>query len=273
MRPAFLLSSDLPSAAPPARSGWACFRASAFLCATALSLVLPAVALAQPAATAVAAAPGAPGAPVAALLPPPDAAATEILQKFEKLMKCEAGRKDPLRHLCALTRVGKDPIWTPGQSSAYVGVSFTLKTGGDLKKTIAGPMTLSALLLGPGAGRVMQVPGNDQAAATAVLTALKGETKLPPAPPAPPPAAGAAPSPPPPVPPVAISGALAEQLKKEKTQGRQPLKLDKAFAEFTDKSPTRLYRTETPTGPVFVSIETIGDGQQISLYPAIAQNN
>lgn len=269
MRPASLLSSVLEPAQPQARSGSLGIRPSLFLCGAALAFLLPGAALAQPAAVA----PAVPGAPVAAPLPPPDAAATEILQKFEKLMKCEAGRKDPLRHLCALTRVGKDPIWTPGQSSAYVGVSFTLKTGGDLKKTIAGPMTLSALLLGPGAGRVMQVPGNDQVAATAVLTALKGETKLPPAPPAPPVAAGAAPPPPPPVPPVAVSGALAEQLKKEKTQGRQLLKLDKTFAEFTDKSPTRLYRTETPTGPVFVSVETIGDGQQISLYPAIAQNN
>lgn len=67
---------------------------------------------------------------------------------------------------------------------------------------------------------------------------------------------------------MAVSGALAEQLKKEKTQGRQLLKLDKTFAEFTDKSPTRLYRTETPTGPVFVSVETIGDGRQ----PAVSRN-
>ena len=77
--------------------------------ALALAIVstLPAALQATPAPTA--AVPGQPAAyvpPGAPTTPPTeDVAAKELSKKFAAFIKCEEGRKDPLMHYCALTRL------------------------------------------------------------------------------------------------------------------------------------------------------------------------
>lgn len=122
--------------------------------ALALAIVstLPATLAAPPAPTA--AAPGqpapapayvAPGAPTSP--PTEDAAAKDLATKFAAFIKCEEGRKDPNLHYCALTRLSQDPIWTPGQPVSYAGLSVLVKTGADLKKSLAEPPSLAVLHL------------------------------------------------------------------------------------------------------------------------------
>lgn len=219
-----------------------------------------------PAAVAVplpaASAPAVPGAAPAAVPPPlpPDPTATELATRFTAVLKCDPGKKDPGRPLCAVTRIGKDPIWTPGQLSTYLGVSLKVPAG-DLKKLGSMPLGVVALHLAAGSGRVMPVTAASEAEKPqlqAVLTDLQGQLKgdkkdalvVPP--------------------------ELANRLREERKKPRSPLKLDKGFAEFTGPAPTRLYRADlapvlgilTGPSPVFVTIEAAADGQQVSVFPA-----
>lgn len=230
------------------------------LCTLAAALA-PAAVSAQPApaGAAPAAAPGAPGAPGVpgaplVPLPTPDAAATELSNKFNAVMKCD-GRKDPLRHFCALTRVGKDFIWTPGQPTSYLGLSVVLKTGADLKKTLQVPPTTAVLHLAPASGRVVPVAAGasySEADRTAVqgglLKLLATDSKDPtPAP-----------------------AALQQELRGQVHEGRVPLKQtaeNRGFAELAAAAPVRLYRTDTLSGSAFVTVEPTADGQVISVFP------
>jgi hypothetical protein len=215
--------------------------------------------LAASAATPAAAPAPVPGAP--APLPPPDPAATELATRFTAVLKCEAGKKDPGRHLCALTRVGKDPIWTPGQASTYLGVSLKVKTGADLKKIAVEPVTVAALHLAAGSARVVPVaslgdPAKQQALLTDLQNLLRGDKKDA----------------------LVVPPELLSRLRDERTRPRSPLKLDKLFAEVTGPAPTRLYRVElaplqglaTGSSPAFVTVETASDGQQLSIFSAVA---
>ena len=181
----------------------------------------------------LAAAAAAPAAPAAATapapstlppLPPPDAAATEIANRFTAVLKCEPGKKDVGRHLCGLTRIGKDPVWTPGQASSYLGVSLKVKTGADLKKIGAEPLTVAALHLAAGSARVVPLRGIGEAAAltTDLQNLLRGDKKDA----------------------LAVPPELASRLHDERIKARNPLSLDKLFAEFAGPAPTRLYRAE-----------------------------
>src|SRR4051812_45445708 len=139
-----------------------------------------AAAAATPAAPAAAVTAPVPGTPPPPLVPDPVAA--ELANRFAPVLKCEPGKKDPGRHLCALPRIGKDPIWTPGQASSYLGVSLKVKTGADMKKIAAEPVTLAALHLAAGSARVVPVPSaGDPAKLQALLTdlqnLLKGDKK------------------------------------------------------------------------------------------------
>jgi hypothetical protein len=55
-------------------------------------------------------------------------------------------------------------------------------------------------------------------------------------------------------------------------EGRAPLKLlaeNRGFAELsTGAAPTRLYRSDAPSGSVFVTVEPTADGQVVSVFPA-----
>jgi hypothetical protein len=196
----------------------------------------------------------------------PDAAATELAGRFTPVIKCDAGKKDPGRHLCALTRVGKDPIWTPGAASTYLGVSIKIKPGADpktdLKKIGTEPVTLAALHLAAASARVEQLGAASaddkprQTLLTDLQNQLKGDKKDA----------------------LVVAPELVGRLRDERKKTRNPLKLDKAFAEFTGPAPTRLYRADlapvlgVTTGPVpaFVTVETVADGQQLSIFPATA---
>lgn len=218
------------------------------LCSAAAALV-PTAVTAQPAAPA-AAAPGAPAQPVP---PTPDAPAVELAKKFDAAVKCD-GRKDPLRHFCAISRVGKDFIWTPGQPTSYLGLSVTLKTGADLKKSLAAPTT-AVLHLGPASAKVAAVAGpalpdaDRVAMQTGLVKFLATDAKEP----------------------TATPEALATALRTAVHEGRAPLKLlaeNRGFAELSaGAAPTRLYRADAPSGSVFVTVEPMADGQVVSVFP------
>lgn len=221
---------------------------------SAAAALAPTAVTAQPAAPAQAAA--APGAAAAQTVPPPtpDAPAADLAKKFDAAVKCD-GRKDPLRHFCAISRVGKDFIWTPGQPTSYIGLSVTIKTGADLKKALAAPTT-AVLHLGPASAKVAAVtgpalPDADRATVqTGLAKFLATDAKEPTAAPA----------------------ALADALRAAVHEGRAPLKLlaeNRGFAELsTGAAPTRLYRSDAPSGSVFVTVEPTADGQVVSVFPA-----
>lgn len=224
------------------------------------------VAAATPAVTAAAApaapgaAPGAvPGVPAPPL--PPDPVAMEMANRFAAVMKCDPGKKDPARPLCALTRIGKDAIWTPGQASTYVGISLKVATGAELKKIGTVPLTTAALHLAAGSGRLTPLTAASEAEKPQVLALqndlvglLKGDKKDA----------------------LVVAPALVGRLRDERKKPRSPLKLDKMFAEIQGAAPTRLYRADlapvlgitTGPSPVYVTVETLTDGQQISIFPA-----
>lgn len=192
--------------------------------------------------------------------PPPDPAATELAKRFSSVVKCEPGRKDPNRYLCAVAGIGKDPIWTPGQAGSYLGISLKVKTGAELKKIGNEPLSLAVLHLAAASARVGQLtPTSDadkpklQALLDGVRAELRGEKKDP----------------------LVVPDDIATRLRGER-KGRQPLKLDKSFAEFAGPAPTRLYRVDlastlgitTGPSPAYVTVETASDGQQISIFPA-----
>ena len=238
-----------------------------------------ALALTSPLPLAAAAAVPAAGAPVAAAdgtVTPnvpvplvPDAAAAELAGRFAQVIKCEPGKKDPGRHLCALTRLGKDPIWTPGVASTYLGVSIKIKPGADpkteLKKIGSEPLSMVALHLAAGSARVEQlgapvaIDKPQPGLLTDLQSQLKGDKKDT----------------------LNVPPELVNKLREDRKKARVPLKLDKAFAEFTGSAPTRLYRTDlapvtgSTTGavPAFVTVETAADGQQLSIFPATAIPN
>lgn len=226
--------------------------------ALAQALPVAAIAAAPAAVTAPAVPPPAPGA--AAPLPP-DPVAMELANRFAAVIKCDPGKKDPGRPLCAITRIGKDAIWTPGQASTYVGLSVKVATGAELKKIGSAPLTVAALHLAAGSGRIMPLTAASeaekpklQALLTDLQGVLKGDKKDA----------------------LVVDPALVGRLREERKKPRSPLKLDKMFAEFTSPAPTRLYRADlapvlgTTTGPspVYVTVETVADGQQISIFPA-----
>ncbi len=199
----------------------------------------------------------------------PDAAAAELAGRFTQVLKCEPGKKDAGRHLCALTRLGKDPIWTPGVVSTYLGVSIKIKPGADpkteLKKIGTEPLSMVALHLAAGSARVEQlgaavaIDKPQPGLITDLQNQLKGDKKdvlnVPP--------------------------ELVSKLREDRKKARGPLKLDKGFAEFTGPAATRLYRTDlapvigSTTGavPAFVTVEAAADGQQLSIFPATAVPN
>jgi hypothetical protein len=218
-----------------------------------LAVCLFVAALAPAAASAPGAAPGAApaaGVPATPPVPPPtpDAAATELANKFNAVVKCD-GRKDPLRQFCAVTRVGKDFIWTPGQPTSYLGLSVTLKTGADLKKTLAAPPTAAVLHLGPSSAKIAKGAALSDADRTAMVKFLATDLKEP------------APAPAP----------LAQTLRSDVHEGRAPLKLfaeNRGYAELSAPTPVRLYRADAPSGSVFVTVEPTADGQVVSVFPA-----
>jgi len=191
--------------------------------------------------------PGAPSTP-----PTEDAAAKELSNKFGAFIKCEEGRKDPLMHYCALTRLSKDPIWTPGQPVSYAGLSVFVKTGGDLKKSISEAASLAVLHLGPTSAKLQNLGAatspDQKAMASTLQKAMAGDLKDPPVLPAP----------------------LTASWKTDVHGGRSPLKLDRLFADLTTATPTRLFRTDTLHGAVFVTVETQPDGQRFSVFPVSA---
>lgn len=221
------------------------------------------VAAATPAVTAPVAAPAAAGAtpaPGAAPPLPPDPVAMELATRFAAAIKCEPGKKDPARPLCAITRIGKDAIWTPGQASTYVGLSVKVATGADLKKIGAAPLTTVVMHLAAGSGRLMPLTAATegekpqlQALLTDLQNQLKGDKKDA----------------------LAVAPELVSRLREERRKPRAALKLDKMFAEITGAAPTRLYRADlapvlgstTGSSPVYVTVETLTDGQQISIFP------
>lgn len=224
--------------------------------ALALAIVstLPAALAATPAPTA--AVPGQ-AAPVAAYVPPgapttpptEDLAAKDLSAKFAAFIKCEEGRKDPNMHYCALTKIGKDPIWTPGQPVSYAGLSVLVKTGGDLKKALSDQPTISVLHLGPSSAKLLSlgaVTSPEQKAMIATLQkVLAGEQKDPP------------------VLPASVTGTW----KNDAHGGRTALKLDRLFADITTATPVRLFRTDTLHGAVYVTVENQADGQRLSVFP------
>ncbi|MFO0574344.1 MAG: hypothetical protein U1A78_10110 [Polyangia bacterium] len=214
-----------------------------------LAALLPGAASAQPAAAQPAAA-AAPGAPTTPPVPPPtpDAAATELANQFSAAIKCD-GRKDPLRHFCAVTRVGKDFMWTPGQPTSYLGLSVTLKTGADLKKTLAAPPATAVLQLAPSSGKIAKAAPLPDADRAAMIKFLATEAKEP------------APAP----------AALVQTLRSDVHEGRVPLKQfaeNRGYAELSASTPVRLYRADAPSGSVFVTVEPTADGQVVSVFPA-----
>ena len=215
---------------------------------------VPAVAVPLPAAAAPAVT-----APVPPPLPP-DPTATELAGRFAAVLKCEPGKKDPGRPLCAVTRIGKEPIWTPGQLSTYLGVSLKIPAG-DLKKLGSMPLSVVALHLAAGSGRLQPVTAASEAEKPQLQALvndlggqLKGDKKDA----------------------LAVPPELANRLRDERKKPRSPLKLDKGFAEFTGPAPSRLYRVDlapvlgitTGPSPAFVTIEAAADGQQVSVFPA-----
>lgn len=224
--------------------------------ALALAIVstLPATLAAPPAPTA--AAPGqpapapayvAPGAPTSP--PTEDTAAKDLATKFAAFIKCEEGRKDPNLHYCALTRLSQDPIWTPGQPVSYAGLSVLVKTGADLKKSLAEQPSLAVLHLGPTSAKLQNLGAatspDQKATVTTLQKSMAGELKEAP------------------VLPASVTGSW----KGEVHSGRSPLKLDRLFADLTAATPSRLFRTDTLHGAVFVVVETQPDGQRFSVFP------
>jgi hypothetical protein len=193
--------------------------------------------------------------------PPPDPAATELAGRFAAVLKCEANRKEPGRHLCAVASVGKEPMWTPGQASTYLGISLKVKTGADLKKIGNEPLSLYALHLGAASAKLAPVsPASDadKAKLAALVDLVRGELK------------GEKKDA------LVVPEDILGRLRGERSKGRAPLKLDRSFAEFAGPAPTRLYRVDLATElglttgpyPAFVAVETASDGQQISIFPA-----
>ncbi len=227
-----------------------------FQLALALAIVstLPAALQATPAPTGTA--PGQPAAyipPGAPTTPPTeDLAAKELAKKFANFIKCEEGRKDPLMHYCALTRLSSDPIWTPGQPISYAGLTVFVKTGADLKKSISEAASLSVLHLGPSSAKLLSLgpaaTPDGKATASTLQKALAGELKEPP------------------VLPPSVTGSW----KNDAHGGRTPLKLDRLYADITSNPPVRLFRTDSPHGQAFVTVETLPDGQRFSVFPLSA---
>lgn len=190
--------------------------------------------------------PGAPTTP-----PSEDAAAVELAAKVSAFLKCEEGKKDPLAHFCALTKLSKNPIWTPAVPTSYPGLSVLLKAGGDAKKTLSEAAALAVLHLGPASAKLVNlgVPSTPDATATAAMVQkmLAGETKERPAWPA----------------------SLKDVWSQQVHVGRVPLKLDRLYASIESVPPTRLFRTETPFGAAFVTVEQVADGQRLSVFPLL----
>lgn len=224
--------------------------------ALALAIVstLPAALQATPAPTA--AVPGQPAAyvpPGAPTTPPTeDVAAKELSKKFAAFIKCEEGRKDPLMHYCALTRLSSDPIWTPGQPVSYAGLTVFVKTGADLKKSVSEPAALSVLHLGPSSAKLLSLGAastpDGKATAQTLQKALAGELKEPPV----------------------LPQAVTSTWKNDAHGGRTPLKIDRLYADITSSPPVRIFRAESPHGAAFVTIETLPDGQRFSVFPLSA---
>lgn len=217
-------------------------------------------AVTAPAAAPAAAVPGAPPLPGAAPPLPPDPVAMELATRFAAAIKCDPGKKDPARPLCAITRIGKDAIWTPGQSSTYVGLSVKVATGADLKKIGTAPLTTAVLHLAAGSGRLMPLAAateGEKPQLQALLTDLQGQLK------------GDKKDA------LVVAPDLVNRLREERKKPRAALKLDKMFAEIAGAAPTRLYRADlapvlgitTGPSPVYVTVETLTDGQQISIFP------
>ena len=191
-----------------------------------------------------------PGAPTTPPTEDPDAKA--LATKFSAFIKCEEGRKDPNLHYCALTRIGQDPIWTPGQPVSYAGLSVFVKTGSDLKKSLAEQPTLAVLHLRPSSAKLLSLGAtttpDQKAAVTTIQKTLAGELKDPP------------------VLPASVNGTW----KNDAHGGRTMLKLDRLFADITTTPPVRLFRTDTIHGAVYVTLENQADGQRISVFPLAA---
>lgn len=178
----------------------------------------------------------------------------ELPARFAQELRCEAGQRDLNRHWCAVTRIGKDELAVPKQTTTYLGLTVPLKPGDAIKRTVLERTSVVALHLGPTSARLTSLKASNPQeekemlpVLVAIGLALKGESQAP----------------------IPVSAGLWGFLKSEQQQPGYRLKTTKTSAEYAGKLPSTIYRVNTAAGAVYVVVETAPDGQFVSVFPVV----
>ena len=182
-----------------------------------------------------------------------DPAVSAVAARFASV-DCAVGSTDLDRSWCPVQSAGHGPFVPPEATQIRMGLTLSLRPGEEPKDVILDRTTVSALFIGGGGAKILDVrPSNDQEqqdlvttvfSIAEILKGMHGTTQ------------------------VAVTGDLQSYLQGQGTD-LHPLTADEHGASISGApNPTDIERIEgQPWGAAYVVVETAPDGVFVSVFP------